>query len=797
MGRKVVVAVTTLNQWALDFKGNLERILVSIQMAKEAGATYRAGPELEVPGYSCEDHFHESDTQLHSWEVLVELLQSPVTRNILFDVGMPVTHKNVVYNSRVVVLNGKILLIRPKLKNCDDDCYRETRWFTAWTKLRQTEEFYLPRMIRDVTGQTKVPIGDAVISTLDTCIGYEICEELWNPRSPHIDMSLDGVEIFINASGSYTELRKSHLVCDMIRAVMYRVGGCYLYNNMRGCDGQRTYFNGASFITLNGDVLSKTKQFALEEVEIATAAIDLEDIRAFRNSRRSRQLTAASSPSYPRIEIPFALSNESDFFLPTQIPIEWNFPIPEEEILFGPACWLWDYLRRSGQGGFFLPLSGGVDSSSTATIVFSMCNMVVHAVTTGEEQVLADVRKIVADTGYTPKDPKELCNRIFITCYMGSENSSEDTKKRADKLAKQIGSYHMNILIDNMVKAVIAVFSTTTGHIPKFKVCGGSVRENLALQNVQARVRMVTAYLFAQLMLWVRGRPGGLLVLGSANVDEALRGYMTKYDCSSADINPIGGISKTDLKSFLLHARQVHGLSALDDIMAAPPTAELEPLGEGGKLAQTDEQDMGMTYKELSIYGRLRKQKKCGPYSMFCKLLHTWKDEVSPEDTAKKVKLFFRFYAINRHKMTVITPAYHAESYSPDDNRFDHRPFLYNANWHWQFRAIDNRLEWLAKNPLWDEQSDAKETRFTNAGNATANFGGGGGSDSGGDGSKMTGSNITTGIMVPMWHHLEEEEDVPEKKIKIESLLMTESDSDAGLSLVGEEKPVEISVPSI
>ena len=35
-----------------------------------------------------------------------------------------------------------------------------------------------------------------------------------------------------------------------------------------------------------------------------------------------------------------------------------------------------------------------------------------------------------------------------------------------------------------------------------------------------------------QLMLWVRNRPGGLLVLGSANVDEALRGYYTKYDCS-------------------------------------------------------------------------------------------------------------------------------------------------------------------------------------------------------------------------------------------------------------------------
>lgn len=46
-------------------------------------------------------------------------------------------------------------------------------------------------------------------------------------------------------------------------------------------------------------------------------------------------------------------------------------------------------------------------------------------------------------------------------------------------------------------------------------------------------------------MLWARGRPGGLLVLGSANVDEALRGYMTKYDCSSADINPIGQCVKS------------------------------------------------------------------------------------------------------------------------------------------------------------------------------------------------------------------------------------------------------------
>ena len=56
--------------------------------------------------------------------------------------------------------------------------------------------------------------------------------------------------------------------------------------------------------------------------------------------------------------------------------IDWIYHSPEEEICLGPACWLWDYLRRSRQGGFLVPLSGGMDSSSTATLVYSMCNLV-------------------------------------------------------------------------------------------------------------------------------------------------------------------------------------------------------------------------------------------------------------------------------------------------------------------------------------------------------------------------------------------------------------------------------------
>lgn len=65
--------------------------------------------------------------------------------------------------------------------------------------------------------------------------------------------------------------------------------------------------------------------------------------------------------------------------------------------------------------------------------------------------------------------------------------------------------------------------------------------------------------------------------------------------------------------------------------MQAPPTAELEPLS-GGQIAQTDEQDMGMTYTELAHFGRLRKMEHCGPYSMFCKLVHAWADKCTPQE---------------------------------------------------------------------------------------------------------------------------------------------------------------------
>jgi hypothetical protein len=64
---------------------------------------------------------------------------------------------------------------------------------------------------------------------------------------------------------------------------------------------------------------------------------------------------------------------------------------------------------------------------------------------------------------------------------------------------------------------------------------------------------------------------------------------------------------------------------------------------------------------------------------MFQNLALEW-SHLSLAEVAEKVKRFFFYYSINRHKMTTLTPSYHAEAYSPDDNRCNRLLLLFIHN---------------------------------------------------------------------------------------------------------------------
>ncbi len=121
--------------------------------------------------------------------------------------------------------------------------------------------------------------------------------------SRHVEMGLDGVEIFTNASGSHHELRKAYIRVNLVKSATAKVssvsqcrplptppsrqslrysatictdacagvvvlqnGGIYLFANHQGCDGERVYYDGCAMIAINGHIVAQGSQFSLKDV---------------------------------------------------------------------------------------------------------------------------------------------------------------------------------------------------------------------------------------------------------------------------------------------------------------------------------------------------------------------------------------------------------------------------------------------------------------------------------------------------------------------------------------------------
>lgn len=625
---------------------------------------------------------------------------------------MPVRKDSVLYNCRVILYNKKIVLIRPKTKLAGNGNYRESRWFTEWQSDKSCY-FKLPSEIENVTEQKFVPFGSDVVIEVTTKgnsnslrIGFEICEELWRPDASHIKLFLErGCHLICNSSASYWEIRKLDRAFTLMQSATLKSGGCYAFSNLIGCDGGRLCFYGRSHLTLNGNLLARTsgQDDFLEEVQLAIADIDVLEIEGYRaqNYIRASPHTATGSILYfndgycDHVTINSSLNSLTIYLQlhekSTELPIintrnsSLNVKLkPEEELAHYGSLWLWDYLRRcKGMGGFIIPLSGGIDSSSVACLVYKMSQMIFNRINrTKMIEFTSDdaVAKLLQVTNYNSfqlkyKSVQDICGKILRCVYLGTKYSGESSKSRAEKLSQLIGAEFLSLNYNNVYETILN--TSIDG-----KTVETSDNVSLREQNLQARLRMVHTYFFAE----------NRLVLSTGNVDEALVGYLTKYDCSAGDLNPIGSISKQDLRQFMKFFEESMGKeTVVTEIINAIPSAELT--GED----QSDEADLGLTYEELSLFGRYRRGEfgSFGPYLTFCRM---WNEKCShhlndPSLLATKVKRFFSLHARNRHKQTVLTPSLHSESYSPDDNRFDHRQFLFDTTWSWQFKQIDEKLK--------------------------------------------------------------------------------------------------------
>lgn len=105
--------------------------------------------------------------------------------------------------------------------------------------------------------------------------------------------------------------------------------------------------------------------------------------------------------------------------------------------------------------------------------------------------------------------------------------------------------------------------------------------DKMSMSNLKVRIRMT--------MLYAYGQSHGYLVLGTDNMDERYTGYFTKFGDGAADLLPIVYLTKGEV----VKASKLLGV----------PTHLAERTPSAGLFeGQTDEKEMGVTYKDLDNY---------------------------------------------------------------------------------------------------------------------------------------------------------------------------------------------------
>ena len=177
-----------------------------------------------------------------------------------------------------------------------------------------------------------------------------------------------------------------------------------------------------------------------------------------------------------------------------------------------------DYLKKSGLNGFALSLSGGLDSSTIAILVYESVRRYIDEV--GSEKLIRKLKiSNFSSSMNENENVKNILNKIFITVYQKTKNSSKETMRSAKKLSDFIGSKHFEWNIDQEVNSIVSKISKNT------RVEYNWEKHDISLQNIQARVRSP--------FIWFIANTNNFLLLATSNRSELSVGYSTMDGDSS------------------------------------------------------------------------------------------------------------------------------------------------------------------------------------------------------------------------------------------------------------------------
>lgn len=207
----------------------------------------------------------------------------------------------------------------------------------------------------------------------------------------------------------------------------------------------------------------------------------------------------------------------------------------------------------------------------TQELVFSLVSWIKETVLTGRGEGVV----FGLSGGIDSAVVAVLCKRAFpentlgliMPCY-----SDKADREYAEMVANKFDISTNIVVLDKVYDTLIKILPDSGGNM---------VNRQQAEANIKPRLRMITLYYFAN--------SRNYLVVGTSNKSELSVGYFTKYGDGGADLVPLGDLVKQQVRKLASF------LGIPEEIIEKPPSAGLWQ-------GQTDEGQLGLTYKELDHY---------------------------------------------------------------------------------------------------------------------------------------------------------------------------------------------------
>lgn len=578
-----------------DCNYNVSHIKQLIDEAVNQNVQLLCFPELSITGYTCADLFFQTALQRKAMESLMGLVEfMHDKKSIIIIVGLPLEHKNKLYNVAAVISSEGIMGFVPKQEIPNYNEFYEKRWFASGRELYE-------QVVKTSLGYHTISTN-LIFETQYVKFGIEICEDLWTPSPPSSSLTVEGADIIFNLSASNEIVGKNNYRKSLIENQSARCNAAYVFASSGvGESTTDLVFSGACFIAENGITLAASKRFSLEN-ELIISDIDVSSLRTERV--KIKRHTAPSEFEY--LPIHCHIEKTEDFetmhrkfdahpFIPT--------PQDEDESLSDvfniQMHGLAKRLLHTGDKTITLGISGGLDSTLALLVVIKTFDLLglprknIHAIT------------------------------------MPGFGTTDRTYTNAHSLMKSTG---VTIKEISIVPAVTQHFQDIEHDINE---------QSITFENSQARER-------TQILMDYANKTGGM-VLGTGNLSELALGWAT-YNGDHMSMYAVNtGIPKTLVASLVRWIANKNTEETtreiLLDILDTPFSPELLPADKEGKIAQKTENVVGpYELHDFFIYRMLRHSDE--PLRIYFIAQQAFEGVYSSEEILKWLKIFYkRFFS--------------------------------------------------------------------------------------------------------------------------------------------------------